>query len=428
MRLRPALAALCILGPIRAAAQADPVLDSRRAFQEATRAYQAHDYQAFLSHAREAERLRPAHGGAIYNLACAYALTGDTAAALAMLDRFGGLGYVADVAADSDLAALRGTPGLQQVRRRLARNEAPLVRSKVAFTLPETDLLTEGIAYDPREKAFYVGSVHHRKIVRVDRAGRVSDFVTEGRDRLWAPLGMKVDPVRRLLWVAAAAVPQMTGYTPSDSGRSGLFRYDLGSGRLTGRFLLAPDAAPHALGDLTIGHDGAVYASDSRSPTIYRFRAGNDTVERFLTSPLLLSAQGLAQTPDGRTMYVADYSRGILRIDLASRRVALLPTSDDVLALGIDGLYLVDGRLIGIQNGVAPHRVVRLTLSPAGDSVTAGEVLERAHPRYAEPTLGVVVGHDLYYVANSQWERFGEDGHVADSGALLPPTVLRLRL
>jgi hypothetical protein len=77
---------------------------------------------------------------------------------------------------------------------------------------------------------------------------------------------------------------------------------------------------------------------------------------------------------------------------------------------------------------VAPHRVVRLTLSTAGDSIIAAEVVERAHPRYAEPTLGVVVAHDLCYVANSQWERFGEDGHIVDSSALLPPTVLRLRL
>jgi sugar lactone lactonase YvrE len=428
MHLSVALAALVVLSPVRLAAQADPVLDSRRASQQATRAYQAHDYQAFLTHAKEAERLRPAHGTAIYNLACAYALTGDTAAALAMLNRFAGLGYVADVAADSDFAALQGTPGLQRVRQRLARNEAPLVRSTVAFALPAADLLTEGIAYDPREKAFYLGSVHHRKIIRVDRTGRASDFVSEGRDSLWAPLGMKVDPARRVLWVAAAAVPQMSGFVRSDNGRTALFRYDLGSGRLTGRFLVAPDGAPHALGDLTIGRDGDVYVSDSRSPEIYRLRAGGDTLERFLTSPLLLSAQGLALTPDGRTMYLADYSRGILRIDLASRAVALLPTADSVLALGVDGLYLVDGRLIGIQNGVTPHRVVRLTLSSPGDSIRAGEVLERAHPRYAEPTLGVVVGHDLYYVANSQWERFGEDGDVADPAALLPPTVLRLRL
>jgi len=171
-----------------------------------------------------------------------------------------------------------------------------------------------------------------------------------------------------------------------------------------------------------------VYASDSRSPAIYLVRAGGDTVQRFLTSALLLSAQGMALTPDERTMYLADYSRGILRIDLTSRTLTLLRTSVNVLALGIDGLYLVDARLIGIQNGVAPHRVVRLMLSPAGDSITAGEVLERAHPRYAEPTLGVVVDHDLYYVANSQWERFREDGGIDAPDRLQPPRVLRLRL
>ena len=45
-------------------------------------------------------------------------------------------------------------------------------------------------------------------------------------------------------------------------------------------------------------------------------------------------------------------------------------------------------------------------------------MLERAHPRYDEPTLGVLVDEDLFYIANSQWERFGEDGMIADSTAL----------
>ena len=55
-------------------------------------------------------------------------------------------------------------------------------------------------------------------------------------------------------------------------------------------------------------------------------------------------------------------------------------------------------------------------------------MLERAHPRYDEPTLGVVVAGELYYIANSQWERFGQDGTVADSTALQRPVVLRLPL
>ena len=63
-----------------------------------------------------------------------------------------------------------------------------------------------------------------------------------------------------------------------------------------------------------------------------------------------------------------------------------------------------------------------------GDSLVGAEVLERLHPKHAEPTLGVVVGGDLYYIANSQWERFGETGDIAHPEQLQTPTVLRLRL
>ena len=51
--------------------------------------------------------------------------------------------------------------------------------------------------------------------------------------------------------------------------------------------------------------------------------------------------------------------------------------------------------------------------------------MDRAHPAYDEPTLGVLVGDDLYYVANSQGGSFTEEG------VILPPdkpVVLRLRL
>lgn len=127
-------------------------------------------------------------------------------------------------------------------------------------------------------------------------------------------------------------------------------------------------------------------------------------------------------------LYVADYARGILRVDLAARELRLLDSPGDAAAVGIDGLYLDRGGLVGIQNGVTPHRVVRLRLSAGGDRIAGIDVLERARPDYAEPTLGVVVDGELYYVANSQWERFREDGGMDAPDRLRPPLVLRLRL
>ena len=418
---------LALLAPTAARAQSDPVAESRIHFRAAVEAYEAWDLPAFLVHAREAQALRPAHGGVTYTLASALALTGDTARALATLRHFAGLGYAADLAADPDFEALRGTEAYGEITRRLRRNGEPLVASRIALEIPERDLLTEGIAHDPGDDALYLGSVHRAKILRVTAVGAVSEFVPAVAGR-WAPLGLRVDPERGALWVASAALPQTAGYEPADSGRSAILRYDLRSGRLTARYEAPADGTPHLIGDLIVARGGDVYASDSRAPVLYRIPARGDTLERFVESPLLLSAQGLALTPDERALYVADYSRGILRVDLRTRRISAVEASDSVLALGIDGLYLHRDFLIGIQNGVTPHRVTRFTLSPAGDRLVRAEVLERAHPRHDEPTLGVLVDGELLYIANAQWERFGEDGRIAHPDSLRRPVVLRLPL
>lgn len=108
--------------------------------------------------------------------------------------------------------------------------------------------------------------------------------------------------------------------------------------------------------------------------------------------------------------------------------VSVVPAPDTVVTMGIDGLYYQEGSLIGIQNGVTPCRVIRLKLSPEGDRVVGSEPLERAHPRYQEPTLGAMVGGELYYIANSRWQRFGDAGRIANPDSLQLPVVLRLRL
>jgi hypothetical protein len=68
-----------------------------------------------------------------------------------------------------------------------------------------------------------------------------------------------------------------------------------------------------------------------------------------------------------------------------------------------------------------------LRLDPTAERITEGTILERANPAFDEPTLGVVVGRDLYYVANSQYGAFGEDGR-PDESRLKDTVILKLRL
>lgn len=406
----------------------DAVLDRdaiRKASAAAREAYDQKDYPAFLRHSRTLAGLAPRSTRALYNLACAQSLTGNGEDAVAALGRLADWGVAFDVGADADFDPIRDTEGFRDVVTRMEALEEPLGGSPVAFTLPEKDLLAEGVAHDPKTGDFFVTSVHRRKVVRVDADGGARDFVAEGRDGLFAAVGVIADPARRALWVSSEAGRFMVDFHEDDEGRSLLLEYDLDDGTLRRR--IEPPVAGGSVSDLALGPDGAVYAADPATGRVYRLPPGGDRLGVLVDEGPIFSAQGLVASPDGRFLFVADYVQGIARVDLETREVTFLNAPEDLLVSGIDGLMLAGDSLVGIQNGQRPHRVVRLRLDPSRSRITGGTVLEQAHPRFDEPTLGVIVGEELYYVANSQYRHFRTNND-PDLEHLQEPVVLRLAL
>jgi hypothetical protein len=186
-----------------------------------------------------------------------------------------------------------------------------------------------------------------------------------------------------------------------------------------------PHGEDHGLGDVLIGNDGTVFASDSVSPYIYRIAPGSDSIESFIHSDIFASLQGITFGKDQNEMYAADYSKGIFRIDMRTKEIVQLKPARDVTLLGIDGMYYFGGRLIAIQNGVNPNRVISLEVR--GDTIPSFKILESAHPDYMEPTLGVLIGNDLHYIANSQWPMVNEKAELS-LDKLRSPVVLKLDL
>ncbi len=420
------VAGLALLGLAATSSAEPPDRDAiRRAYAAARKAHQDEDYPAFLLHSRELVGLAPRSTLARYNLACAQSLTGDTAGALASLGQLADWEVAFDLAADTDLDPIRDTAGFRRVAARMVALEEPLGGSPVAFTVPERDLLAEGVAHDPDTRAFFVTGVHRPKIVRVGPEGRVSDFVEEGHGGLFSAAGVVVDPGRRALWVTTEAAPLMRGFRKEDEGRSLLLEFGLDDGQPQRR--LEPPVAEGRVSDLALGPDGTLYAADPRTGRVYRRPPGSDALDVLVDEGPIVSAQGMTVTPDGRFLFVADYIQGIVRVDLETREVRLLPTPDNLLTSGIDGLVIAGDSLVGIVNGLRPHRVVRLRLDPSRSRIVEGTVLERAHPLFDEPTLGVVVDGALHYVANSQYRHFDADG-TPDLEQLQEPVILRLAL
>lgn len=418
------LLVLCVLAFTALAQTESEMQIATEADRKAGEAYRSKNHVQFLAQVEILDTTRPNHPRIIYNLAKAYALNGRSDDAMAALTRLADMGLSFDAATDRDLASLSGNDKMVSLIARFEANgKTPVNASTRVFELADKSLIAESVAFNPKDGSYFLGSVHQRKIVRVGKNGTVSDFSKPG-DGLWSALGIKVDVRRQVLWVATTAFPQMKGFAASDKGRSGIFRYDLRTGKLAKKYLL-PAGEDHALGDVLVATDGRVFATDSVGGGIYTIAPTTDEIVVFLKSPLFASLQGLTFGYDEKTLFVADYSKGIFRIDIPSKRIAQLIAAADITVLGIDGLYHYRNRLIAIQNGVNPNRVIDLDLE--GDRIVAHKILETNHADFLEPTLGTVLGHDLIYVANSQWPLVNEKGDLAWD-KLRSPVILKLNL
>ena len=214
----------------------------------------------------------------------------------------------------------------------------------------------------------------------------------------------------------------MEGYAAADSGIAALLRIDARTGRVERRWDLPVIPGGHVLGDVALGPRGEVYVTDSNEPVLYRLRPGVDTLERF-RHPLFRSLQGMAPTPDGQFVYVADYSMGLLRVRMRDGAVIRLPDAPGSTSLGCDGIVLHRGAIVAVQNNVAPARIVHFALSAAGDSIVSARVLDQQPALAPEPTIGTMVRDRFVYVANAQWESHDAQGRrvpgAAHAGARL---------
>ena len=394
--------------------------------RQAVEFYKTKDYEKFLENIKRASDLRPNHARLLYNLAVAFSLNNKSDEALKVLERLSAMDLFFAVEKDDDFKSLFDLARFKTIQNEFALNQKAVNKSEKAFTIPQKDLITEGIAYDSTSKRFFVSSIHRRKIVAIDAKGKVSDFSLE-TDDLWSVSGMRVDEKRKILWVTTTAFPQMQNFQKADDGKSGVFKYDLRSGKLLKKYLLSNADGKHALGDLIVAKNGDVFASDSVSPNIYRIAKEKDELEIFLTSENFASLQGLAFSPDEKTLFAADYSKGIFKISMSDKKISQIAVDANTNPIGIDGIYFHNGNLIAIQNGFRPHRVAKFVLNKEFSAITKSETLEANHADFNEPTLGVKVGNDFYYIANSQWALIGEDGKlVADK--LKEPVILRLKL
>lgn len=269
---------------------------------------------------------------------------------------------------------------------------AAVVQPHVIAVVPREHRIVEGVATNGLE--IWVSSVLDRQILQCASTCRTIATLPDGL----SPLGIAWDWSRDLIWVAADC-PNLPGIPKCSKGA---LLAVAPSGKIVWR--LAPSTDFHP-GDVSVSLH-AVFVSDSRNGLVYGLlprRPGLRPVNRAGAGK---SAQGTSLSPSGTDVIVADYARGIGRIDMKSGVTTWLPGQDGKPLKGIDGLVRCGDRYFGIYNGTTPGRLLAINVGPRG--IVAHE--PEGAPNLPDPTQIAFDGRRLFAVANSGWKDFGKTG------------------
>ncbi len=349
----------------------------------------------------------------LYVLAADYVHLGDLKTGLARLRDCIGLDEGLDPASEPDFAAIKERSDFKALVEQAHRSYAAINNARIAFSVPEDDLIPEGLAVDGESGTFYMGSLNRRKIVRISDK-QVNDFANPGQAP-WGPLcGLKVEASDHSVWANVC----------NDSGQGAELLHFSRGGKLLERFP-APDSAKHLFNDIVI-QPHAVYLTDSLANTVYQFNRKSLQFTQVPLSRPMFYPNGIALSQDGSALYVAD-ALGIVRVDLRTKASSELQPERHSTIAGVDGLYWYKDSLIMVQNSFGLSRIARARLTPDGTRVAQFTVLENKSDLVTSPTTGAVLGSNFYFISNTQLPNF-HDGKIVDPAKLEPVHISVLQL
>ena len=394
-------------------------------YSQAREAYKAGDHARFYDMIIKANELHPYHQGIMYYRGIAAALTNRPEESVQFLREAVLVNATFDLTL-KDLQVLSGQQDFEALKNLQQELQKPVVHADTAWVIKDRSLHLETVAAGEKEGIYYLSSVHQRKVLKVDKTGKTTDFTKTADDGMTAVLGIKVDKNKKLLWACASPMPEMANFDTLSV--SAVFKYDLNTGKLLDRYTPQPSSKEFVFGDLLLSKNGEVFISDTQSNTVFKVNEATHALESFFASEEFWNIQGITFSADEKFLFISDYIKGMFRLNMQTKELIQLTKEPMVSLKSIDGLLWYQNSLIAIQNGVVPMRVTRYFLNSSLDTITRFEIIDRGHPAFSEPTNGCIVGDTLYYVANSQWGGYDEKHQLKSVDQLQDIVILKADL
>jgi hypothetical protein len=290
------------------------------------------------------------------------------------------------------------------------------------MTIPELDLIPEGIANDSSAGIFYISSIYKNKIIQVTENGH-TDFIKSNKDGFMGGVGLKVDYRRKILWACSGDAEQGKFTT-------GIFAYDLLTKQLLRKYLVN-DTAAVLFNDIAIDEvTGTIYITDAYGHALWMWKNGDEVPVKISVKGVLKYPNGIAWLKEKQLLFVAtsdglktvstdDYTATLLKMPLTANS-----------SVGLDGIAWWRNSIIGVQNyhrNKAEHKLLQYVLNGDLSGIIEVRVIDTANQHFNIPTTFAIIRDSLFLIANSQMENL-EEGKKINTQNLEPVKVLMYKL
>lgn len=409
--------------PIAAVAESDSDFRASQALRgEAVTLFRAGQFSEAADKMESALALRPDNAALLFNLSFLAIELKDADRAARYAGQYAALGLVLPQNIQDDLNALLPEEAWQPIAGSFKKAAESIGNAHAVFTVPTEYRLVEGIAADG-SGTWFLSTVVDGKILRTNGDGAFTVLAEAKGHGFGSFFGIQYHAEEHALYATYGHVDQSADIASEGSAGTGLAKFDPDTGKLIANWSLPVSEAKQQIADITLTSSGAIFVTDAQANRVYRL--GDAGLIALDLDAAFMSLQGLAEATDG-TLLVADYGRGVWRVDPGRQTISLLGVPAGQTLLGIDGLFGANGKIYAVQNGVTPHRIIELILNESITDILDIRTVARNLPEFDEPTLAVETKGGFAVVASSQWPKFGDRGLVRDGETLNPTVVLQI--
>lgn len=342
-----------------------------------------------------------------FQLAEAYSLNDDKTKAYDALITIQKQGFYFDIEKNENFANIKSFPLFKYIKENMDINGEHHGEGSEAFSLSKSfsGLLFENIAYDEKNQAFLMGSLRDGSIIKISGNGEISVLIeaTQGGAKgPWAALDVAVDAKNNVLWVASGSVSQYGKFTKETSGLTGVFKYNLSTGKLLQSVLVPANKRPSLFNSIAVTESGDLFVLGAINNVVLKLAKDATQFSIVFSTKKYKKLRNLTTDETGNIVYINDDDEGIVIISLKDENIYLIGNSPQLNLTGITDLIYDDNGLIMIQSGFTPERIMRLALGKTKLNLENIFPIESAHPRFNSPSAGTVVENGLYFIANSQ--------------------------